>query len=892
MDSNTKLEHLFEEAHLMILVCYTIFSVILIGEALLLGWEGWFLILIAVGVIASWTIHLMQLFSSGARLWIYSMLMMVAAFFYGIHQTSTYDLGLVVCCLLMIFTMTGKEVLITLWQAVYYLAFLYDLVSMAQAGQLFDRFTVSRTVFHLGMIAVVGFIARKIIKRWLQVLSESQEEILFLRKMSQMLNDFLANISHEIRTPINAVVNLTGVCIDKEENEEIKRDLHTVYDAGKRVGSQISDILDYSEIDMGTLAVNSEDYMISSLLMDMVAEINAQNYGEIELVINVDPAIPSVMNTDVSKLKKILKHLIDNSLKYTKEGGVYVHITSRKRDYGINLCIEVRDTGIGTSEHEMEMVFNRFYQADSGRTRSTNGLGLGLSIVNGFVQALHGFLTMESEPGKGTTIRVSLPQKVIDEESCMGVQNAAELVLGAYLHFDKFENPNVREFYHSMVKDLAHGLHVTLHQADDMNGLKELAKEMQFTHIFVGQEEYEEDSRFLESIAKEVIVTVVADESFVPAESARARVIRKPFYSFPIISVLNSNIDEQEKEEGKIFFEGVKALVVDDEPMNHMVAKEILKQYGMQVYTAASGQESIDFCKDTDVDIVFMDHMMPEMDGIEAMKRLRRDFSRAGKETPIVALTANAVSTAKEMFLKEGFDGFISKPIELTEFERVVKKVLPKSMITIRQLDKKDTKDQGIDQGINQGIDQEIDQGNDIDEWQWLKELGVDTARGLAYCQNDSEFYKTLLMQYASDAQAKRKNADSFLKDEDYKNYEIIVHAIKSTSKMIGAMDLSEAARGLEEAAENSDGGRINQTHQKTMDEYRILTERILRNSSGGQAQLEPEGEVVMEFDAEPEREVVMEFDAEPEGEIVMEFDAEPEGEMVMEFAAEEGDAL
>ena len=174
---------------------------------------------------------------------------------------------------------------------------------------------------------------------------------------------------------------------------------------------------------MNSLAVNEEDYMITSLLHDVIAEITPLKRPDLELVIDVDPHIPSTMRSDVTKLKKIFRHLIDNALKYTEEGGVYVHITPEERDYGINLLLEVTDTGIGMSRAELEMVFERFYQADSGKTRSANGLGLGLSIANGFIRSLNGFLTIESEPKNGTTVRVSIPQMVVGTDYCMSIRS-------------------------------------------------------------------------------------------------------------------------------------------------------------------------------------------------------------------------------------------------------------------------------------------------------------------------------------------------------------------------------------------------------------------------------------------------------------------------------------
>ncbi|MCR5418146.1 MAG: response regulator [Lachnospiraceae bacterium] len=822
----------FKASQLVVLVFYSILVVMLTAESFLLGWETWAVMLVWAGFAISWVVHIRQDLSPNARLWVYALMMMGGTFFYGIHVTSTYDLGLVLTVFILIFISTGIPALITLCQVTYYIVIAYNIYQMYTSGEIFDSLMITRTALHLVVVTVVCYIARGVIRKWIDIMEESESEKEMLAETADRLNDFLANISHEIRTPINAVIGLTGVCMEKEKDPQIRQDLASVSEAGRRVGDQISDILDYSEIDMDSLAVNNEDYILSSLISDIVTSIKLQRKLDIELVIDVDPSIPLIMNTDVGKLKKIIRHLIDNGLKYTKEGGVYVHFTAEKRDYGINLCIEVRDTGIGMSKSEMEMVFHRFYQADSGRTRSTSGLGLGLSIVNGFTRRLNGFLTLDSELGKGTTVRVSIPQKVIDDSSCMSLRDPERLRLGAYFHFEKYPNPHVREFYNSMIKDMVIGLRVVMQRADNMTEFKTLADATKFTHVFVAKEEYEEDVEFIEEMAKETIVAVIADDSFVPRKGSRIRIVPKPFYCYPVMSILNTDPGSVEIEEGRLYTNGARALVVDDEPMNHIVAKGIFARYGLKVYTADSGKEAIDFIRNHEVDVIFMDHMMPGMDGVEAMKRIRSVYGKEKKDVPIVALTANAVSTAKEMFIREGFDGFVAKPIELGELERVLKKVLPKSMISYVASDG-EVVDAPVDALDVDNVREQSEESEQLSPreamYKDLESVGVNVQSGLNYCQKDHDFYAEVLEQYGSDGAKKIRNASDYLEKKDFPNYEIIVHAIKSTSLMIGNAHLSEEAKALEEAAKKSDEARIRQTHDAVMEEFGKVVEVILR---------------------------------------------------------------
>ena len=861
--NNTNLSNeqndLFSSSHLMVLITFTVSTILLIGESILLGWEKFILPLIVLAVIVCWIIHFRKDGTAVFRMRIYALLMMCTAFFYGIHPTSTYDLAIVMAVLIVLFSTTGMKGLITLCQVTYYLTMTYNISVMIYNGESFDDLAVTRIALHLVLIFVMGLFARIIIERWTQIISNSKVEIEQLTEATERLNDFLANVSHEIRTPVNAVIGLTSICIDKSQNREIYGDLIAVREAGRRVADQISDILDYSELDRKKAVNNSEDYMLSSVLHDLVTEIRVMKPADVELIIDVDPAIPAVMNTDVSKLKKILRSLIGNGLKYTKKGGVYVRIVCEKHDYGVNLCIEVTDTGIGMSEYELEKVYDSFYQADSGRARMGGGLGLGLAIVSGFVSLLGGFMTISSKPEKGTTVHVSLPMKVIDPTTCMSVAHPDELIIGAYLHFEKYPDPQVREYYNSMVLNIVKGLGVQMHRVNNPEDLKLLHDTIHMTHLFVAEEEYASNVELIEEYAKDMIVVVVANGDFKPAPGSNARVMEKPFYCFPVVSVLNSSVHDKQTAGFRMVCKGVKALVVDDEPMNLVVGKSIFRNYGMEVTTVLSGQESIDICREMTFDIVFMDHMMGGMDGVEAMKRIRSDVAGKNGETPIVALTANAMSSAKQMFLSEGFDGFVSKPIETDELERVMRQVLPKSMVTYEEIDDISEPEPDFEELRKESSPKMTA----LSLREHLKPYSVDTDAGMKYCLNDFEFYKSLLVQFAAEAVDKIPLINRYYESADFKNYEILVHALKSTSKMIGAGVLSDKAKQLELAAKEKKEEFIKENHYPMMGEYgalykglsTILAEEIRETKEAKKEEEapkeEPKDEEILEFSAE-----------------------------------------
>ncbi|MCR4730446.1 MAG: response regulator [Saccharofermentans sp.] len=819
--STIKEDDLFQSSHLTLLVSYTIFAAILVVESFLMGWELWALLLVAGGIATAWVLHIRHNTPANVRIWVYAVLIMGCFFFYGIHETSTFDLALVMGAIIMLNTMSGKKSLITLCQFTFYITMGYSLINMIRNGTEFDVLLITRTILHFAMVYFIGRFAKVIIDKWMEVLNTSQNEVEQLTEATEHLNDFLANVSHELRTPVNAIIGLTTLCIDKSKHSQIEGDLVAVRDAGRKVAEQIGDILDYSEIDRKKAVCNNEDYMLSSVLHDLVNDVKQYKSRNVELIIDVDPSIPAVMNSDVAKIKKVLKALITNGLKYTQKGGVYVRITTVSHEYGVNLCIEVTDTGKGMTEYELEKVYDSFYQADSSRTRQGGGLGLGLAIASGFVALLGGFMTIDSKPDVGTTVNVSIPQRVVDPLSCMSVAAPEKLCLGAFLHFEKYDHPAVRDYYNSMVLNIVKGLGIQMHRVNNAENLKLLHSNVHLTHLFIAEGEYLDNIDLIEELAKEMVVAVVASEDIVLPRNSHVKILEKPFYCFPVVSILNSTVGSKEERVKKLRCEGVRALVVDDESMNLVVAKSIFSRYGMKVTTVTSGQESIDICRAKVFDIIFMDHMMSGMDGVEAMKRIRTDVSGLNGSVPVVALTANAMSSAKQMFLAEGFDGFVSKPVEIDELERVLKQVLPKSFISFVDAD-----------GALEAAEEEpevpvIRPAEEKDFISELRKSGIDTDAGLKYCVGDKEFYKSLLLQFASEAPDKIASMKNYYQIRDWHNYEILVHALKSTSKMIGVSGLSDKAKALEKAAKENDEGFILANHETMIKDYGKITAEV-----------------------------------------------------------------
>ena len=827
-------------SHLIILISYTVFTMALLLESVLLGWEMQESFEIAVGLLICWALHIAGRVPESVEKWLCFALGMVGFAFYGGHLTSLYDLAPVMIMIIIVQFAAEAYDMIRLCVIVYFAVLLYGVLFAFRDSLDFTPLTVSRLLLHGGLVCLAAYLTKFLSDKRSGEMKHTKERIADMEEASRRTEDFLTNVSHELRTPVNVVTGLASVMLKSETDSHKRENLQSVQKAGHRLFGQIEDILDYTEIDAGRIIASEDTYMLSSLINDIVTEQYAiEQKAGVEVIFDVEAKIPAVLSGDGRKIKKIIRHLVNNAVKFTEEGGVYVHIYALPKPYGINLCIQVRDTGIGMDAENLSKITEKFYQSSGGRDRRAGGLGLGLPIVYGMVAAMEGFVHVESEPGKGTTVTVSIPQKIVEEAPGMSVSDPAGLCLACYLMPEKYKVPEVRKFYDEMIAHIAVGLDVTVHRAYRQDELEHLVSMYRLTHLFLAREEYEKNPDYFENLGRDMVVTVVADQGFALREGSRVRLLPKPFYCFPIVGVLNSSAaGGGDSANTRMVCPGVRALVVDDEPMNLMVAENVFKDYQMNVVTVPGGREAIEICQREEFDILFIDHMMPGMDGVETLKQLRRLEGENTDAFTAVAFTANAVSGAREMFLREGFDDFLSKPIETTELERVLKKVLPKAKIQYTDEDSivpQEADAAARDEASVGTQEKAVDSQAGTDESAALRNAGIDADAGLNYCRNDREFYRQLLAKFTQDAPHKAEEIERLYGEEDYGNYRIQVHALKSTAKMIGADALSRTAKEMEDAAKESNDVYIKAHHQALQEEYRG-TARLIAEALGADA--------------------------------------------------------
>ncbi|MDO4537977.1 MAG: response regulator [Coriobacteriales bacterium] len=859
MREETRKPRSYQFSHMLILISFTVLVGALIGESFLLKWELWPLVPITLSVIFCWVMHIRRMLTETQRLWVYAVSMMCTFFFYGVHVTSTYDLAMVAVGIIMLYTTTGERGLVRLVVITYFLTLPFDLLELIKAGTQWDGLLVTRTILHVAVVFLAGWVGQIIIKQWATLFYQSDQQLDELNEATGRMNVFMANLSHELRTPLNLILGTSDGLQGTEDADELRYNMKTIHTAGLRMEVQTDDILNYSELATGNLTVNDAPCILSSVLNDLVASLRPIIPERLALVIDVDRDIPTILISDANKLKKIMWHIISNSLKYSRDGGVYVHLSCARRAYGINLQLKVTDTGVGMTKEELENVFNQFYQANSSSSVHSGGLGIGLCITGGFVRAMGGFMTVESEAGEGTTVRVSLPMSVQDERNCIALKTKKAPVVGGFLKYLEYPDPRVREFYNTMLRNLVNGLGITLHRVKTIGDLKKMSETLPLTHLFVGEDEYKSDPDLIESLARRMTVALVADDGSLLRPGSHVHLLQKPFYCFPAINILEMSPADGPQVKEVMRCTGVRVLVVDDEPMNLQVARNVLRRYEMDVTTIGSGLEALDMCANTGFDLIFMDHMMPEMDGLETMRQIRMTDDGENLHTPIVMLTANTLSASRDLFSRAGADGFVGKPIDIAELERVLKRLLPVSAIhyeTVEQMpasvpallsaqlsaptrepsSREVTEATEPAEGAQTAVAAEKSAGGP------LAALGIDAEEGLRYVDGDEEFYYDLLSQFAGEAHTKVADLRRFFETKDFSSYVIVVHALKSTAKMIGAGSLSEMAKTLEEAAKREDAQVIEPLHPKMMRAYEELCDGLrafIGTQTGTEAEVE-----------------------------------------------------
>ena len=505
---------------------------------------------------------------------------------------------------------------------------------------------------------------------------------------SKAKNEYLANMAHDIRTPINTVLGMNEMILRENKDVEINEYANNIKRASNILVELVNDILDISKIESGKMELIEDSYEVKELLNDIITVINDKcKKKNLQFVVNIDKNIPSGLYGDVNKIKQVLLNLLTNAVKYTQSGTITfdINIMNRNESDTVELYVSVTDTGSGIQQENLKSIFSSFKRIDEIRNTKIEGTGLGLNIVYQLLKLMKSKIEVQSEYGIGSKFYFLLDQKIVDNTP---IDNYLE------------------------------------------NFKSQINKKNNYRVGFVAPE--------------------------------------------------------------------ARILVVDDNEMNLLVASKLLKDTQMKIDIVSSGFGCLAKINEKKYNLILMDIKMPELDGVETLRRIRNGNS-INVDTPVIALTADVVAGVKEKYIKEGFIDYISKPIDAKKFETKVGSYIPKRLCRV----------------IKEN-DKIIENNNTL----------LNMAKGLEYCSNDREMYDEILTTYLQNGLENMKKIMLAYSNEDWTNYSIYIHSLKSTSLTIGAEKLSLLAKQLEEAANRGDIQFIAYNNDIALDTYkRVLLE-------------------------------------------------------------------
>lgn len=483
--------------------------------------------------------------------------------------------------------------------------------------------------------------------------------------------DFLASMSHEIRTPFNGVLGMISLTLEEPLSERQKRQLEVAYNSGMALLDLLNDILDISKVEAGKLTLEEISFNLKTIIED-VGNLLAQNAHarNIELNIDIDPCFPEGVYGDPTRIRQIINNLTGNAIKFTEEGSVTIALTLDND--GINLTVQ--DTGIGISKDSMEKIFSPFSQAYSDTTRKFGGTGLGLTLCKQLITHMGGQLLVESDEKKGSVFCVKLPLKL--DTSIAPFRPNKALIKSHVL----FIQVGIDKQFDTLIKQLNYWSisveRVKLESISDFKWPKEF--DVNDTIIILnnaGLCNYLPHGISLEKIILISFKQVDLNRLKVPLQITLIPPVSRELFHQSLcrcIDVLTTpritTIEQSESKNKK----DISLLLVEDNKVNQMVAKAILKKIGYKVTVVSDGKEAVHSVQHDHFDAILMDCHMPVMDGYEATKIIRKELKMT--QLPIIAVTANVMHGDKERCFEAGMNDYISKPYEKEVLINIISK--------------------------------------------------------------------------------------------------------------------------------------------------------------------------------------------------------------------------
>ncbi|GHV04903.1 hypothetical protein FACS1894217_00910 [Clostridia bacterium] len=615
---------------------------------------------------------------------------------------------------------------------------------------------------------------------------------------NQSKSSFLARMSHEIRTPMNSIIGMSELALRENSSPRVEEFIMEIRQAGGNLLSIVNDILDFSKIGAGGLRINCAPYEFASMINDVLNVVRVRvSERPILLLVNTDVNIPNNMVGDEVRVRQILLNLLSNAAKYTQQGFIKLDITAEKPLSGkVRLTFRVEDSGIGIKKEALPDLFGEFVRLDMDANRKIEGTGLGLNITRSLCRAMDGDIEVSSVYRQGSTFTVTLEQRYDGVPVPIAAVGNAEAV-NALLFAPR------KLLQESIVRTLEN-LKVKTHAAADEDEFFDKLKDAAYTvALFPGKLSARAEEKAPASTA--LVALVGVGESF--PSHRRVTGVTAPAYAIPVANALNGVLVNRRRSVNAARFiaPSVNVLLVDDIATNLKVAEGLMSPFKMSIRACVSGEDALELVRRHRYDMIFMDHMMPGMDGVETTKAIRAIDGDYFRTVPIIALTANAIVGTREMFLQNGFNDYLAKPIDINKLNEVVERWVPE------------------DKRLKPGEPEQ-----ESDDAPPLIIQGVDTALGTTRVSGSAGLYLEVLRLFCRDAEVRIPRLGEIPDSAvEIQRFITDVHALKGASANIGAIKVTEMAAALETVARAGDLDRVEGRLGEFVTELSALVDRV-----------------------------------------------------------------